>query len=33
MDTNLPDHPEGKRFPVGHVYQVTGRSMLLFQLA
>ncbi|HZZ93683.1 MAG TPA: glycogen debranching protein GlgX [Usitatibacter sp.] len=32
MDTNLPDHPEGKRFEAGHVYQVTGRSMLLLQL-
>jgi glycogen operon protein len=33
MDTNLPDHPEGKRFEAGQVYQVTGRSMLLLQLA
>ena len=33
MDTNLPDHPEGKSFKVGDTYQVTGRSMLVLQLA
>jgi len=33
MDTNLPDHPEGKTFKVGDTYQVTGRSMLVLQLA
>ncbi|HEX4927445.1 MAG TPA: glycogen debranching protein GlgX [Burkholderiales bacterium] len=32
-DTNMPDLPEGRRFPLGHVYQVTARSLLLFQLA
>jgi glycogen operon protein len=31
-DTNMPDLPEGSRFDVGHVYEVTGRSLLLFEL-
>ena len=30
MDTNAPRLPAGK-FRVGHVYQVTGRSLLLFE--
>ncbi len=32
-DTNFPDSTEEPRFPIGHVYQVTARSLLLFQLA
>jgi isoamylase len=32
LDTNIPDAPEGKEFPFGDVYQVTGRSLLLFVL-
>ena len=31
-DTNMPDLPEGRRFDIGHVYQVTARSLLLFEL-
>jgi len=31
-DTNMPDLPEGSRFPFGHVYEVTARSLLLFQM-
>jgi glycogen operon protein len=31
-DTNMPDLPEGSRFAIGHVYEVTARSLLLFQL-
>ena len=31
-DTNMPDLPEGSRFDFGHVYEVTGRSLLLFEL-
>ncbi len=31
-DTNMPDLPEGSRFAFGHVYEVTARSLLLFQL-
>jgi isoamylase len=31
-DTNMPDLPEGSRFPFGHVYEVTARSLLLFQV-
>ena len=32
-DTNMPDLPEGSRFSVGHPYEVTGRSLLLLELA
>ncbi len=32
-DTNFPDSTEEPEFGVGHVYQVTARSLLLFQLA
>jgi isoamylase len=31
-DTNHPDAKEEPRFEIGHVYEVTGRSLLLFQL-
>ncbi|TAK86413.1 MAG: glycogen debranching enzyme GlgX [Betaproteobacteria bacterium] len=31
-DTNFPDSTEEPQFPVGHVYEVTARSLLLFQL-
>jgi isoamylase len=31
-DTNMPDLPEGSRFDLGHVYEVTARSLLLFEL-
>jgi glycogen operon protein len=31
-DTNMPDLPEGKRFDIGHEYEVTARSLLLFEL-
>ncbi len=31
-DTNFPDSSEEPQFPVGHVYEVTARSLLLFQL-
>jgi glycogen operon protein len=34
MDTNMAAAPEGApHFGIGHEYGVTGRSMLLFQLA
>jgi glycogen operon protein len=33
LDTVRPDLPEGERFEPGHAYDVTGRSLLLFQLA
>ncbi len=33
LDTNLPHIPEDLRFEAGHVYEVTGRSLLLLQLA
>jgi isoamylase len=32
LDTNQPGSPGEKKFEVGQVYEVTGRSMLLFQL-
>ena len=32
-DTNFPDSTEEPEFGFGHVYQVTARSLLLFQLA
>jgi glycogen operon protein len=36
-DTNMPDLPEfspsASRFDLGHVYEVTGRSLLVFELA
>ena len=32
LDTVRPDLPEGERFDAGHTYDVTGRSLLLFQL-
>jgi len=32
-DTNFPDSTEEPEFDVGHAYQVTARSLLLFQLA
>jgi hypothetical protein len=28
----MPDLPEGKRFEFGHVYEVTARSLLLFEM-
>jgi glycogen operon protein len=31
-DTNMPDLPDGSRFDLGHVYEVTARSLLLFEL-
>ena len=31
-DTNTPDQEEEPRFDFGHEYEVTGRSLLLFQL-
>jgi len=31
-DTNFPDAVEEPQFDIGHVYQVTARSLLLFQL-
>jgi isoamylase len=31
-DTNFPDATEDPQFAIGHVYEVTGRSLLLFQL-
>jgi isoamylase len=32
FDTNDPDLDEGETFDVGHVYEVTGRSVLLFRM-
>jgi glycogen operon protein len=32
MDSSLPETPQEKRFEVGRAYEVTGRSMALFQL-
>ncbi|MBC7576221.1 MAG: glycogen debranching protein GlgX [Tardiphaga sp.] len=32
VDTNMLDKPTGEDFPFGHVYQVTGRSLLLLSL-
>jgi glycogen operon protein len=32
VDTNIPDAPGGEDFPFGHIYQVTGRSLLLLSL-
>ncbi len=32
IDTNQPDFAGLSRFPFGHVYEVTGRSLLLFML-
>jgi isoamylase len=32
IDTNDPDRTEPPTFPFGHVYEVTGRSMLVFVL-
>ena len=31
-DTNFPDSPDEPDFDTGHVYEVTARSLLLFQL-
>ncbi|HWM44209.1 MAG TPA: glycogen debranching enzyme GlgX, partial [Burkholderiales bacterium] len=31
-DTNFPDSTEEPRFPMGHEYEVTARSLLLFGL-
>jgi glycogen operon protein len=31
-DTNFPDAVEEPQFDIGHVYEVTARSLLLFQL-
>jgi len=31
-DTNFPDAKEEPQFKIGHVYEVTGRSLLLFRL-
>jgi isoamylase len=32
IDTNIPDTQGGEDFPFGHLYQVTGRSLLLLSL-
>jgi glycogen operon protein len=32
FDTNLPDAETSEFFPFGAVYQVTGRSILAFEL-
>jgi glycogen operon protein len=32
IDTNQPDLAGLSRFPFGHVYEITGRSLLLFML-
>jgi isoamylase len=32
VDTNIPDAEPGQKFKFGEVYQVTGRSLLLFAL-
>jgi len=32
LDTNTPDAEPGRKFKFGDVYQVTGRSLLLFAL-
>jgi glycogen operon protein len=31
-DTNFPDSPDEPAFPIGHEYEVTARSLLLFAL-
>ena len=31
-DTNFPDATEDPQFAIGHEYEVTARSLLLFQL-
>jgi glycogen operon protein len=31
-DTNMPDLPQGSRFDIGHTYEVTARSLLVFEL-
>jgi glycogen operon protein len=31
-DTNFPDSTEDPQFAAGHAYEVTARSLLLFQL-
>jgi glycogen operon protein len=31
-DTNFPDSKEEPSFPIGHEYEVTGRSLLLLEL-
>jgi glycogen operon protein len=31
-DTNFPDSKEEPRFPIGHEYEVTARSLLLLEL-
>ncbi|HUQ73574.1 MAG TPA: glycogen debranching enzyme GlgX, partial [Burkholderiales bacterium] len=31
-DTNMPDLPHGTKFDLGHEYEVTARSLLLFEL-
>jgi hypothetical protein len=28
----MPDLPNGSRFDIGHVYEVTARSLLVFEL-
>jgi glycogen operon protein len=32
IDTNIPDDEAGAHFKIGHQYQVTARSLLLFEL-
>jgi len=32
-DTNFPDSKEEPRFPIGHEYEVTARSLLLLELS
>jgi glycogen operon protein len=31
-DTNMPDLPDGTKFEIGHEYEVTARSLLVFEL-
>jgi glycogen operon protein len=32
LDTNIPDEEKTELFPVGEVYEMTGRSVVAFQL-
>jgi isoamylase len=33
VDTNIPENKDEERFPFGHVYEVTGRSLLVLELS
>jgi glycogen operon protein len=33
IDTNIPDRTDAESFPFGHLYEVTGHSLLLFVLS